>query len=120
MDRWVMGDGGGGGILGSMPRFLLRFYSLRKKSANDFTSENELPVAVSLCAARSREGDGDGDGRANHREARSSYAAWVSRGFWPKKPKAHGAVGAVMKTEKDDCTLEEGILAWWWWWCVCS
>jgi len=38
--------------------------------------------------------------------ARSSYVAWVSRGFWPKRPKAQGAVVEVGKKEKG-VTLED-------------
>lgn len=37
---------------------------------------------------------------------RSSYVAWVSRGFWPKRPKAQGAVGVAGKREKEG-TLED-------------
>ena len=70
-----------------------------------------MPVAalvVSFCTARSREGaDEDEDGRANISEARSSYAAWVSRGCWPKRPKAHGAAVDVGNREKGACMLEE-------------
>ena len=108
-------------------RFLLRDYRLRKKSLNVWTSESELPVALravtvvddvvaSLRTARSREGNDDGgggadeDGRANIRDARSSYAAWVSRGFWPKRPKAHGAAVDVGNREKG-AEEEEDILA---------
>jgi hypothetical protein len=42
----------------------------------------------------------DDDGRAKMRVAKSSYFAWVSRGFWPKRPKAHGAAVDVGKREK--------------------
>jgi hypothetical protein len=34
--------------------------------------------------------------------ARSSYVAWVSRGSWPKRPKAHGAAVDVGNREKED------------------
>jgi hypothetical protein len=82
-------------------------------------SESELPVALravtvvvaSLCTARLREGNDDEDGRANIRDARSSYAAWVSRGFWPKRPKAHGAAVDVGNREKGAEEEDEDILA---------
>jgi len=44
--------------------------------------------------------DEDDDGRAKMRVAKSSYFAWVSRGFWPKRPKAHGAAVDVGNREK--------------------
>ena len=71
-------------------------------------NESALPLApravVSLSAARSCDDvvddeDGD-DGRAKMRVAKSSYFAWVSRGFWPKRPKAHGAAVDVGNKEK--------------------
>jgi hypothetical protein len=34
--------------------------------------------------------------------AKSSYFAWLSRGSWPKRPKAHGAVVEVGKNEKEE------------------
>jgi len=40
--------------------------------------------------------------------ARSSYLAWVSRGSWPKRPKAHGAAVDVGNREKE-VTAEEDI-----------
>jgi len=104
-DRWVMD------IRVHAERFHVNYR--RKKSLNVWTRDSELlPVAldvISFCAARSREGgdDDDGDGRANISEARSSYAAWVSRGCWPKRPKAHGAAVDVGNREKGACTFEE-------------
>ena len=95
-------------------------YRLRKKSLNVWMSESELPVVAlravtgvvaSLCTARSREGNDDADGRANIRDARSSYAAWVSRGFWPNRPKAHGAAVDVGNREKGVEEDEEDMLA---------
>jgi len=41
------------------------------------------------------------EGRARMRVARSSYVACVSRGFWPKRPNAHGAVVDVGKKEEN-------------------
>jgi len=77
-------------------------------------NENELSLAlrvvVSLSVAHPRD-DGDADvddGRARMRVARSSYFAWVSRGFWPKKPKAHGAAVDVGNKEKG-AELDEDI-----------
>jgi hypothetical protein len=40
---------------------------------------------------------------------KSSYVAWVSRGFWPKRPKAQGAVVDVGKREKG-VTLEDIVV----------
>ena len=96
---------------------ILRDYRLRKKSLNVLMSEDELPavalraVVVSFCTARSRSRGVDEDGRANIRDARSSYAACVSRGFWPKRPKAQGAAVDVGNREKDAGMLGEDILA---------
>jgi len=104
-DRW------GDGHSHACREIPLSNYRLRKKSLNVWTSDSELLPAVALdvvsfCAARSGDDD-DGDGRANISEARSSYAAWVSRGCWPKRPKAHGAAVDVGNREKGACTLEE-------------
>ena len=41
---------------------------------------------------------------------KSSYFAWLSRGSWPKRPKAHGAVVEVGKNEKEDMLLLEDIV----------
>jgi hypothetical protein len=51
--------------------------------------------------------DDDDEGRARMSEARSSYVACVSRGFWPKRPKAHGAAVAVGNREKEAGILDE-------------
>ncbi len=66
--------------------------------------------------------DDDDEGRARMSEARSSYVACVSRGFWPKRPKAHGAAVAVGNREKEAGILDEEEEDIFWvsrcWWCV--
>jgi hypothetical protein len=92
-------------------------YRLRKKLLKVSMNENELSLAlrvvVSLSVAHPRDDgdvdvDDDDDGRARMRLARSSYFAWVSRGFWPKRPKAHGAAVDVGNKEKG-AELDEDI-----------
>lgn len=72
------------------------FYNPPKNLLRLTTSE--LPLAPVLVAF------GEGvecpcDGRDMMIAARSSYCAWVARGSWPKRPKAHGAVVDVGNNE---------------------
>jgi len=68
-------------------------------------SDKELALALALRVVGSLRDDGEG--RARMSEAKSSYVACVSRGFWPKRPKAHGAAVAVGKREKEAGILDE-------------
>jgi len=65
-------------------KILKRCYRLRKKPLKVSINENELPLAlrvvVSLFVGDADDGE-DEDGRARMRVTRSSYFAWVSRGF---------------------------------------
>jgi len=72
-------------------------------------SDRELALVLALRAVGSLRDDDDDDdeGRARMSEARSSYVACVSRGFWPKRPKAHGAAVAVGNREKEVGILDE-------------
>ncbi|KAH9966088.1 hypothetical protein BC827DRAFT_794065 [Russula dissimulans] len=73
---------------------------------------NELPLAllaldvVAAPAAAVRPCD---EGRARMSVARSSYVACVSRGFWPKRPNAHGAAVDVGKKEEDMATVYDAM-----------
>jgi|SRR5712675_1310130 len=69
---------------------------------------NELPLALLalgvVAAAAVRPCD---EGRARMRVARSSYVACVSRGFWPKRPNAHGVAVDVGKKEENGAEEED-------------
>jgi len=75
-------------------------------------NESELPLALravfSLFKAPLPRDDcddcdcdeDDDEGRVSMRVPNSSYFVWVSRGFWPKRPKAHGPAVDVGNREK--------------------
>jgi hypothetical protein len=88
-------------------------HRLRKNVLKVWMNESDLPLAPCSVVSSSSvvlpcddivdddDDDEDDDGeRAKMRVAKSSYFAWESRGFWPKRPKAHGAVVDVGNKEK--------------------
>jgi hypothetical protein len=82
-------------------------------------TRRELPLPPLLVTLWDGVVVGPCDGRDMMIAARSSYVAWVSRGSWPKRPKAHGAAVDVGNREKEVTADDEDISSsvWGGWWC---